>query len=96
MKNKLSSKKQTEYNLLYKSLIGNELEIVDSKNKKQVGIKGKLVYETANFFVIENNSSNIKILKKNVQLKIMQNGKALYIDGRFLFSTLTNRIKKLK
>lgn len=93
---KLTSKKQLEFDLLYNSLIGNDIEIIDSKNKNQVGMKGTILDETANFLILSNSGSTIKILKQNVSFKLVVKGKALYMDGRLLYSTLTQRIKKLK
>ena len=93
---KLSSKKKIEYDILYKSLIGKEIEITDSKNKNQIGIKGKILQETANFFVIDQKGSIIRIHKENITFKLIHKEKALYIDGRLLLSTLTQRIKKIK
>lgn len=82
--------------VLYKSLIGNQIEILSSNNQNQVGIKGKILYETANFFEIEKNGSIIKILKKNITFKIKLRGKDLKVDGRLLNTTIINRIKKIK
>ena len=93
---KLTFKKQLEYDLLYKSLIGTDIEITESKNKNQVGMKGTIVDETANFLILSNETSTIKILKANITFSMVVKGKALYMDGRLLYSTLTQRIKKLK
>jgi len=93
---KLTSKKQLEFDLLYKSLIGNTIEITESKNKNQIGKKGTIVNETANFLILSDLTSTSKILKKNITFKMAVKGKALYMDGRLLYSTLTQRIKKLK
>jgi RNase P/RNase MRP subunit p29 len=93
---KLSSKQEVEYEVLYKSLIGKDIEIINSSNKNQIGIKGKIIHETANFYVLSKNASNTRILKRNIEFKAFVKGKPLYIDGRLLFNTLTNRIKKIK
>ena len=96
MSSKLGFKKELENEVLYKSLIGKNIEITESKNKNQIGLKGKIVNETASFFIISKNGLNSKILKRNIVFKTIVKEKALYIDGRFLFNTLTNRIKKIK
>lgn len=93
---KFSTKKELEFETLYKSLVGNTIEITNSKNKNQIGIKGKIIHESANFFVLAQKARNIRILKRSISFKTTVQNKPLYIDGRFLLSTLTNRIKKLK
>ncbi|MDA3854856.1 MAG: ribonuclease P protein subunit [Candidatus Woesearchaeota archaeon] len=50
---KIPEKKQVEFDVLCLSLVGKEIEIVDSKNKLQIGFKGVLVLESANLFYIE-------------------------------------------
>jgi len=49
--NTISAKKQIELDLIYKPLIGKELEIVSSTNKNQIGLKGMILLETANLFL---------------------------------------------
>lgn len=93
---KLSSKKQIEVDLTLKSLIGKNIKIVKSTLENQVGFEGELLLETANFFVLSKNGSTINILKRNVTIEVDYKGQDLYMDGRFLYSTLTQRIKKFK
>ena len=93
---KLTSKKQLEFDVLYTFLIGKEIEITDSKIKNQIGIKGVLIYETASMLILDVQGSEKKILKNNVFIKFDFKGKALNMDARLLFLTITNRIKKIK
>ncbi|NQZ84626.1 MAG: ribonuclease P protein subunit [Nanoarchaeales archaeon] len=93
---KLSTKRQIEVDLTLKSLIGKTFKIIKSTMQNQIGIVGELVHETANFFVLSQNGSTIRILKRNVTIELEYKGQALYMDGRFLYSTLTQRIKKFK
>lgn len=93
---KISVKKQVEFDVILKSLVGNYVKIVESKIENQVGFCGELVDETANFLILEYEGSTVKILKSNVTIEVEYKGKPLYIDGRFLLSTLTQRIKKYK
>ena len=79
--------------VLYKSLIGREIQILDSTNKNQIGIKGVLVYESSNMFFLDN---NIKLLKSSIIFKVKIQDKELKVDGRLLNSTLTQRIKKFR
>ncbi|MCA9458922.1 MAG: ribonuclease P protein subunit [Nanoarchaeota archaeon] len=93
---KLTSKKQLEFDLTCQSLIGKEIEIIDSKNKNQIGMKGTLIYESAKLIYLEYDGSIKRIIKSNIILKFEHKGKALNMDGRLLFSTIINRIKKIK
>jgi RNase P/RNase MRP subunit p29 len=93
---KLSMKRQAEVDLTLKSLIGKTIKIHKSTISNQVGFEGELVLETANFLILSKNGSTIHILKQNVIIELEYKGQALYMDGRFLYSTLTQRIKKFK
>ena len=93
---KLSVKKQIEIDLTLKSLIGKTIKIHNSTIENQVGICGELLLETANFLILSQNGSTINILKSNVTIELDYKGQPLYMDGRFLYSTLTQRIKKFK
>jgi RNase P/RNase MRP subunit p29 len=93
---KLSTKRQIEVDLTLKSLVGKTVKIISSSISNQVGLCGKLLLETANFLIISKQGSTIHILKQNVTIGVEYKGKHLYMDGRFLNSTLTQRIKKFK
>ena len=98
MLEKLSEKKRIEYEVLYTSLVGREIEITDSKIKSQIGLKGVIIRETANFIhlKIEKEHKTAKIFKNNVFFNVTIRGKALNIDARLLFFTVLQRIKKIK
>lgn len=93
---KLSVKRQIEVDLTLKSLIGKTIKIHKSTIENQVGLSGEIVYETASNLTLSKNSSIINILKRNVTIELDHKGQSLYMDGRFLYSTLTQRIKKFK
>jgi len=69
--------------------IGKTIEIVDSKNKEQKNIKGKIIDETKNTFTIKTQNKTIKILKKDKKFKI-ENQK---IDGNKITKRPEERIK---
>lgn len=91
-----NSKKNIINDLLYKSLIGEEIEIIDSKIKSQIGVKGKIIFESQNMLKIDSKGILKQYLKSNLKIKILSKQKPLYMDGRLLFSTSINRIKKIK
>ena len=55
-------------------LIGKSIEITDSKNKNDVGIKGHIIDETKNMIIIKNQKIH-KLFKKNIKYKIVNEGK---------------------
>lgn len=95
---KLSEKKKIEYEVLYKSLVGSKIEITNSKIKNQIGLVGIIVHESSNFFHLKllKEQKIVRIFKNNVFFNITLEGKPLNIDGRLLFFTVLQRIKKIK
>ena len=84
-------------NILYKTLISKDIEIVNSTNKLEIGISGKIIFETKNLFHIYTKDKKIKkVIKKNIEFIIFINDKKLKIKGEVLENTLINRIKKMK
>ncbi len=69
-------------------LIGSCIEVVESKNKNLVGLKGKVIDETKNIIVVESNGTK-KIIKSQVIIKI--DGKL--VDGKSMVGHLKDRIK---
>lgn len=75
-------------------IIGLNAEIADSKNKADVGIKGKIVDETKNTIIIENDGKKKRVFKNNIILNLEVNNKKIRIEGRLLFGRPKERIKK--
>ena len=48
--------------------IGSYAEIVDSTNKSNIGIKGKIIDETKNTILIEQKNKQKRLFKKNIIL----------------------------
>jgi len=101
------NKKEIIKDIFYKSLIGKDIEVIDSINKNYIGIKGKIVNETKNLFIIRTKESYKKLLKKTIIFKMVYNSynseyknqkysKTLKINGEFLNTDLISRIKKIK
>ncbi len=55
-------------------LIGNTIRVVEAKNKKLIGMKGRVIDETKNLIVIETEKGIKKLIKKQIKFKI-ENGK---------------------
>jgi ribonuclease P protein subunit POP4 len=69
--------------------IGKNMEIIESSNKEQKNIKGKIIDETKNTFKIKTEKKIITILKKDKTFKI-DNQK---IDGNKITKKSEERIK---
>ena len=69
-------------------LIGLTVEVVSSKNKTLLGLKGKIIDETRNTITIQGEKVK-KILKSHVTLKI--NGKL--VEGKNIQKRPEDRIK---
>ncbi len=94
---KISEKKEIEIGILYKSLIGTEIEVVESKNKNQIGLKGVIVYESYNLVFLEIAKDNIKrLLKEGLVIRFDYEGKKIKLDCSFLSGTIVSRLKKMK
>lgn len=94
---KVSKRKEIENQVLYNSLVGKYVKVVDSTNSKTIGIEGYLVYESANlFFILTKDEKKVKLFKNTVTLEVELGGKLLNINGSLLLSTISNRIKKMK
>lgn len=75
-------------------LIGLEVEVVDAKNKSLIGIKGKIVDETKNTFVIETNGKEKNLLKDQVTLIIDFKKEKIRVEGKLFLGRSEERIKK--
>jgi len=94
---KLSKKKKTEFNVLYNSIIGNPIKVVESTNNTLIGLSGELVYESQNLFFIKTSDDTIKkVLKNSVKFELKIGDDKFLIDGRVFLGTLVQRIKKIK
>jgi len=77
-------------------LIGLPIEVIESKNKSLVGIKGKIVDETRNMLILETSKGIRKIIKSEVKMRIKLNKEKLEVDGKLLVGRPEDRIKKAR
>ena len=89
-KNKIKNK------ILYESLIGKKIEIINSKNKLEIGISGMIIFESQYEFHIKTNDEIKKITKKNIIFNLKFDNIILKIDGKILVNSLCERLKKKK
>lgn len=94
---KISSKKQIEFDLTLKSLIGKQIKIINSNIKNQIGMCGILVFESANLLYLEVEDEIIKkLLKSSLIIELDYNFKKIQINCDLLSGSVASRIKKLK
>ncbi len=59
--------------LLEIELIGSVIEVIDSRNKYLIGIKGKVIDETRNIIIIEDENNKIKkLIRSQVKIKMVK------------------------
>ena len=85
---------RTSKNIIWHELIGLETEIVESKNKSSVGIKGKIVDETKNTLTIKTKISEKKAIKKDCKFNIRVGSQNIVVDGKLLVGSPEKRTKK--
>lgn len=74
-------------------LIGQAIEIVASKNKDNLGLKGKIVDETKNTIMIKTKKGHKRLMKNNITTIIKNNGKKIKIKGEKISGRPKDRIK---
>ena len=72
-------------------MIGQEIEIIDSTNKSELGLQGKVVDETKNILTISHEGNVKKLIKKNITFKIKSLN--LIIEGMAITKRPEDRIK---
>ena len=80
--------------ILKYEFIGTEAEVVDARNKANIGIKGKVVDETKNTFVIETEKGMKRVIKQNAVFEFRLGKRRVRIDGRLLVGRPEERLKK--
>ena len=73
-------------------LIGLNAEVVDSKNKKMIGIKGKIIDETMNTIQINDKM----IMKKDTTFRIEKEDYVFDVDGNILVGRIEDKVKKAR
>ena len=86
---------RTPRNILRHELIGLECEVVDSPNRYQIGIKGKIVDETRNTIVLETPKGYKRIEKKDRVFRVkLDDNSIVDINGSGIIARPEDRIKK--
>ncbi|NIO23268.1 MAG: ribonuclease P protein component 1 [Candidatus Aenigmarchaeota archaeon] len=86
---------RTPENLVRHELIGLKVKIVESSNKKNIGISGRVVDETRNIMVIEKTKGKeVRLSKEHNVFVFVLNRQKVRIDGKILVGRPEDRIKK--
>ena len=84
----------TPKNLVRHELIGLVLEVADSTNADQIGLRGKVIDETRNTLVIETEKGEKTLFKEQcVFIFELPQGK-IKVDGKVLVARPEDRVKK--
>jgi ribonuclease P protein subunit POP4 len=73
-------------------LIGLEAEVIGSKNKSDIGLKGKIIDETKSTISLQAKKRKV-LFKNNITLIIRFKGKAVKIEGNLLSGKPKERTK---
>ena len=83
----------TPKNLIRHELIGLQVDVIESTNKDNIGIKGTVVNETKHMLTIKTTTGLKRIAKAGSTFLFMFNGKKVKVDGKRIEKTPENRIK---
>jgi len=83
---------RNEKNILRHELIGLPCEVVRALNNSSVGVKGKIVDETMQTVVIQDDEKK-RIIKKGTTFRL-DIGKKVDVDGNYIIARPEDRIKK--
>lgn len=73
-------------------LIGEEIEVIDSKNKSNAGIRGKVIDETKETMkVLQDDGEEAVLMKKIIVFKLVRSGKI--ISGESIAKRPEDRLK---
>jgi len=75
-------------------MIGLNTEIVEAKNKALIGLKGKIIDETKNLFLIQTKKGEKKVLKDQITMELKVNNKKVQVDGKEFVGQPEDRLKK--
>ena len=75
-------------------LIGLGVKLIESENRFNRGIKGRIIDETKNMFEIETKEARKKIIKDQCVFEFMIKGEKIQINGKSLTKRPEERIKQ--
>lgn len=86
----------TRKNLLYSTLIGLEVEIINSSQRHLIGLRGTVRDETKNLIVIETSEKEVKVPKVSSEFRFtLEDGDTADVEGRKIAFRPHERPKKV-
>ena len=82
-----------EKNLMAHEMNGLKVEVINSSDKNKIGIKGIIVSETKNTFIVESNAKQKIIPKKETEIMFFVGKKKIKLKGEKILEKPENRIK---
>ncbi|MFA5382722.1 MAG: ribonuclease P protein subunit [Candidatus Micrarchaeia archaeon] len=83
-------------NIKFHELIGLDVEITKSISKPYMGIKGKIIDEKKNVFLIETQNGEKIIPKKGCVFQFKVGNQKMNVEGEEICYSPEDRIKKVK
>ncbi len=68
-------------NIVLHELIGLYAEVIDCKDRSQIGIEGRVIYETKNLLYLRHDSKTKKVVKKISKFRFTHDGDSFVVDG---------------
>lgn len=85
----------TPHNLINHELIGLKVNVVNSRNVHQMGLRGRVVDETLKMLTIETGRGEKKVEKRGSTFVFtIPSGKSVRVNGDVLYARPEDRIKK--
>ena len=75
-------------------LIGLDVEVIESENRFNMGLKGKIIDETKNMFMVKTEKGRKKIIKNQCVFEFELKEKNIQINGKSLSRRPEERIKQ--
>jgi ribonuclease P protein subunit POP4 len=81
-------------NIVINELIGLRVEVVSCKDKAQRGIRGKVVDETKNTFIVEAKNATKRVIKETAVFKFYAGKESFIVEGKEISFRPHERIEK--
>jgi ribonuclease P protein subunit POP4 len=88
----VKGKKMIRRKIFPHELIGKDIEVVDSKNPSNVGVKGKIIDETKQTIKVQKQDGQEVVLMKNIITFKLENGEV--ISGEEIMKRPEERLKR--
>src|SRR5271163_1379 len=69
-------------NIVLHELIGLDAEVIDCRDRSQIGIKGKVINETKNLLYLRSDAKTSKVVKKVSKFKFTHGNNSFVVDGK--------------